>query len=76
MSCRCAELTELRGPEADRYADEHLCRVGSSPDGWEVTLECPATGIRWVMSWPDEHPHGGGLTHLRRAGGTGAAGGP
>src|SRR5262249_32756044 len=37
MICRCAELTELRGPEADRYADEHLRRVGSSPDGWEVT---------------------------------------
>ena len=65
MRCECATLTELKGAQAERYA-EHLTRIDADPDAWIVRYACPETGARWVMDYPAGYLQGGGPPRLQR----------
>ncbi len=69
MDCRCDEITEIANTmEAHNYATKHLHRVGTieGSGGWEIQYRCPATGLDWIMSFPQGHLQGGGPCILRR----------
>lgn len=66
MSCRCYELMELEGVEAEEYAREHLVKEKVDGTRWIIEYRCPQTGMHWVMDFPYGQAHGGGPPRLRR----------
>ncbi len=58
MECRCPQLTELYGNEAEDYVAGHLL---SEPDD-DAAFTCPDTGKRWLLD-----DAGGGQAQLRVA---------
>ena len=64
MKCRCNELNEIDGWEADDYAKGHLNKIRVS--NWEIEFECPETGIQWIMDFPHGELQGGGPPHLKK----------
>jgi len=66
MKCRCNELFELVGAEAEEYAHKHLIKIRSNGVLWKIEYQCPETGMRWVMDFPYGEAHGGGPPRLRR----------
>ncbi len=53
MDCRCNDVTELYGQEAEAYAGEHLRADGLRSDRFEEDYRCPDTGKRWLLDWPE-----------------------
>lgn len=47
--CRCNEFGRLTGPEARRYAEEHLLFIQTCDDGTGAEYRCPQTHKRWVL---------------------------
>ena len=58
MICKCNELEEINGRDAQDYAFEHLNKLLSG-DNWETLYECPNTGIKWLEDFPHSDWHGG-----------------
>ena len=48
--CRCREIECLQGPDAHRYAKEHLKAV-ETHGGWRTTYICPYTDKRWLLDY-------------------------
>ena len=46
MECRCHDLTELQGADAEEYAAGHLRADGDA-------YVCADTGRRWQLDYPD-----------------------
>jgi hypothetical protein len=67
MACRCTEVTELYGAEAETYAREHLRMDEVNSDAFEERLTCPDTGSRWVLDYPERTEREPGQARLRRA---------
>ena len=68
MACRCNDVDELYGPEAEGYAREHLVGDEVSTDRFEERLSCPDTGRRWILEWPERTEREPGQARLRLAG--------
>jgi hypothetical protein len=66
MTCRCDDITELWDDDAKVYADEHLERVETRADGWEVLYRCVVSQRTWLEDYPRSEEHGGGPMRLRR----------
>jgi hypothetical protein len=58
VECRCRQVTELYGSEAEDYVAGHLV---SEPDD-DAAFTCPDTGKRWRLDYPE-----GGQARLRVA---------
>jgi hypothetical protein len=56
VECRCPQLAELYGDEAEDYVAGHLV---SEPDDAGAFV-CPDTGKRWILDYPE-----GGQARLR-----------
>ena len=64
--CSCYYVSEHIGPDADRYATEHLKHVRSHPFEWGLDeYQCPLYGKRWLRDEPWGTGHGGGPYRLR-----------
>lgn len=63
--CSCYYVAEHLGPDAERYAAEHLKEVRSHPVEWLVEYQCPLYGKRWLRDEPWGTGHGGGPYRLR-----------
>lgn len=52
LPCRCEEIGELHGREAEEYMAKHLCQLAFHTEGdrveVEFLLQCPETGRLWV----------------------------
>lgn len=70
MQCRCNDVTELYGQEAEAYAAEHLRADGVRSERFEERYTCPDTGKRWLLDWPDRTEQEPGQARLRVASGT------
>jgi len=57
--------TELRGAGAVKFAAEHLKKVRTNPDTWEVEYVDERTGQRWFLDYPNSELQGGGSPRLR-----------
>ncbi|MBC7344077.1 MAG: hypothetical protein H5U03_01370 [Clostridia bacterium] len=66
MKCRCEELYEITGVEAEEYARKHLIKIRTNGVVWRIEYKCPETGIHWIMDFPYGGAHGGGPPRLRR----------
>jgi hypothetical protein len=64
MNCRCAEINELDGAEAEIYAQNHLKKIRVDGELWQIEYECPDTDARWLMDFPQSEYHGGGPPRL------------
>ncbi|MBV6396582.1 MAG: hypothetical protein HFACDABA_02182 [Anaerolineales bacterium] len=64
--CRCAEIEELNGREAQDYAKRHLRKVRVDGQTWEIEFECVNTSIKFIMDFPQSEAHGGGPPRLRK----------
>jgi hypothetical protein len=53
VACRCNDVAELYGDEAESYAREHLRTDEVRSDAFEELLSCPDTGRRWRLDYPD-----------------------
>ncbi len=62
MECKCNQIAELNGVEAQDYAKSHLekVRVGN----WVIEYACLETGALWLMDFPHGDWHGGGPPRL------------
>ena len=66
MECRCNELTEAYGTEAEDYAREHLVSGEVRSDAFEEDLSCPDTGARFTLDFPERTRREPGQARLRR----------
>lgn len=66
MECRCKELIELNGMEAQNYYKEHLKKISVDGQAWQITYQCPITGILWLADFPHSERQGGGPPRLRK----------
>lgn len=66
MSCRCNDVTELYGDEAERYAREHLRTDEVRGDTFEELLACPDTGAQWRLDFPERTEREPGQARLAR----------
>ena len=66
MACRCTEVTELYGDEAEVYAREHLRMDEVRSDAFEELLSCPDTGSRWRLDYPERTEREPGPARLAR----------
>jgi hypothetical protein len=64
VDCRCNEVTELYGEEAERHAREHLVSDEVRSDAFEELLSCPDTGRRWRLDYPERTEHEPGQARL------------
>lgn len=64
MICRCKDIDQLDGTEAQEYASEHLQLVNVDVTRWVTEYVCPQTGRRWIESYPYPSAHGGGPPRL------------
>ena len=67
MTCRCNEVTELYGDEAETYAREHLHMQEVRSDAFEERLTCPDTGADWLLDYPERTEREPGQARLARA---------
>jgi hypothetical protein len=68
-ACRCPDLTELYGDEAESYARDHLYTDEVRTDAFEELLSCPDTGTLWLLDYPERTEREPGQARLgRRAG--------
>jgi hypothetical protein len=66
MECRCNELTEAYGTEAEEYARAHLHTEEVRTDAFEEDLSCPDTGARFTLDYPERTQADTGAARLRR----------
>lgn len=66
MACRCTEVTELYGDEADVRRD-HLRTDEVRSDAFEERLSCPDTGAAWILDYPERIEREPVQARLRRA---------
>jgi hypothetical protein len=66
MACRCNEITEMYGAEAEQYAREHLHTDEVRTEAFEEYLSCPDTGARFVLDYPERTASDPGQARLRR----------
>ena len=67
MECRCNDVDELYGGEAEAYAAEHLRRDDLDSERFEERYSCPDTGRRWILDWPERTEREPGSARLRLA---------
>jgi hypothetical protein len=67
MACRCNDVTELYGDDAERYAREHLHTDEVRTEAFEELLSCPDTGARWRLDYPERTEREPGAARLARA---------
>ncbi len=65
MDCRCENVRELYGDEAERYATEHLRSDESDTEAFTERLSCPDTGARWLLDYPERTDDDPGQARLR-----------
>jgi hypothetical protein len=65
MDCRCNELTEAYGTEAEDYAREHLHTDEVRTDAFEEDLSCADTGARFTLDYPERTDREPGPARLR-----------
>ena len=65
MECRCHEVTELYGREAEEYAASHLHRDETDTARLEERFSCPDTGSRWLLDYPEQTDGDPGQARLR-----------
>jgi hypothetical protein len=65
-TCRCNEISELVGPEADIYAMSHLEKIGTSDAGWTAEYICPVTLQKWILDRVHGERQGGGWSRLHK----------
>ncbi|MBW3592976.1 MAG: hypothetical protein KY396_04725 [Actinobacteria bacterium] len=65
MECRCDNITELYGTEAEAYAGEHLVRDETDTEAFEEQFACPDTGRVWLFDYPDRRGEEPGQARLR-----------
>jgi hypothetical protein len=65
-TCICRSSFDVKGADAVRYAEAHLQLISSSDVTWISDYVCPATGVRWQMSYPSSGLHSGGPPLLER----------
>jgi hypothetical protein len=66
MDCRCKELTEAYGNEAEAYAREHLHTDEVRTEAFEEDLSCSDTGARFTLDYPEQTQRDPGQARLRR----------
>jgi hypothetical protein len=66
MDCRCKELAEAYGNEAEEYAREHLHSDEVRTDAFEEGLACPDTAVRFTLDYPERTKTDPGQARLRR----------
>ena len=66
MSCRCNDVTELYGDEAETYARDHLVSDEVRSEAFEEDLSCPDTGSRWRLDYPERTEREPGPARLAR----------
>lgn len=66
MNCRCDEIEELFGSNAQHYAREHLKELDNDSAQWTTQYECEDTGEIWIMDYPESERHGGGSPRLKK----------
>ena len=70
MACRCNEVEELYGDEAEQYVAEHLVRDETRTEAMEELYSCPDTGKRWLLEYPEKTDRDPGQARLRALLGT------
>ena len=53
VACRCNEVDELYGREAEDYARDHLRAHRTDDEPLSERLSCPDTGRRWLLEYPE-----------------------
>jgi hypothetical protein len=66
VGCRCNDVTELHGDEAESYAREHLRTDEVRTNALEEDLSCPDTGARWRLDYPERTDREPGQARLAR----------
>jgi hypothetical protein len=66
VSCRCNDVAELYGDEAETYARDHLVADAVRTDAFEEDLSCPDTGSRWRLDYPERTEREPGQARLAR----------
>jgi hypothetical protein len=66
MACRCNEVTELYGAEAESYAGDHLRRTETRVDVLEERYTCADTGSDWLLDYPERSEREPGQSRLRK----------
>jgi hypothetical protein len=66
MACRCNEITELIGTDAEDYARAHFVEGETVDGGWSTGYVCPLTGQQWVLDRLHGERQGGGWSRLRK----------
>jgi hypothetical protein len=66
INCQCHVIEQFEGREAQDYAHQHLKKISVDGAKWEIHYECLATGIQWVMDFPQGEAQGGGPPRLRK----------
>jgi hypothetical protein len=64
MDCRCNEVDEFHGQEAEDYT-AHLVRDETNAVQMTELYSCPDTGSRWVLDWPERTEREPGQARLR-----------
>jgi hypothetical protein len=65
MECRCNDVMELHGQDAEDYAAGHLVRDETRDEALEERYSCPDTGKRWLLDWPEASAEEPGQGRLR-----------
>ncbi len=65
MDCRCEQVRELYGDEAERYARDHLRSDETDEEAFAERLSCPNTGARWLLEYPERTDADPGQARLR-----------
>jgi len=66
MICKCKEIFELNGREAEEYAHMHLKKLRVDGQTWQIEYICPETTLKFIMDFPQSEAQGGGPPRLIR----------
>jgi hypothetical protein len=66
VECRCNELTESYGAEAEQYARDHLHSDAVRTEAFEEDFSCLDTGTRFTLDYPERTQSEPGQARLRR----------
>jgi len=66
MTCRCNDVTELYGNEAEDYAGEHLRRAETRTEALQEGYTCADTGADWLLDYPERTEREPGQARLRK----------
>ncbi|MFZ5909212.1 MAG: Imm27 family immunity protein [Chloroflexota bacterium] len=66
MKCKCREIDELNGRQAQDYAQDHLKKTRVDGQTWQIEYECPYTSVKFIMDFPESELQGGGPPRLRK----------